>query len=71
MNLPENPDPANLKTGDLVFTACGGRTEYAPWIAQVIFQGRRVYFCSPACKLEFEQNPTYSCLAAYLSETDA
>ncbi|MCU0489222.1 MAG: hypothetical protein MUE67_09745 [Anaerolineales bacterium] len=69
MNLPENPPPTDLKAGDLVFTACGGRIEYAASVTQVLFQGRRVFFCSPACKLEFEQNPRFSCLGPFLTET--
>lgn len=68
MKLPENPDLADLRAGDLVFTACGGRIEYAPWIAQVLVQGKRVFFCLPSCQREFEQNPRFSCLGPFLAE---
>lgn len=49
--------------GSPVRTACGGGIRYEPGTPWTLFRGRRVYFCLPACKEDFEKDPQTSCLA--------
>jgi YHS domain-containing protein len=40
-----------------IITACGGRIKDPERFPSAIFQGERVYFCTPDCLHAFESDP--------------
>jgi YHS domain-containing protein len=53
--------------GSEVTTACGNLVRLETGTPQAIYRGRRVYFCLPICKQDFEADPASSCLQASLA----
>lgn len=55
--------------GTEVFTACGGIVRYMSDTPSVVYKDEVIYFCLPICKVDYEDNPKTSCLAArFISE---
>ncbi len=65
-----NPDPATVRPGERIVTACGSTTVFTPGTVSATYQGKPVYFCMFACKKDFEREPAASCLALTLSAYD-
>ncbi len=63
-----NPDVDNIRPGDRIKTACGGMSLYTPGTVSVVYNGKPVYFCLPACKKDFERDPLSSCLALSIAD---
>ncbi|MEJ2352059.1 MAG: hypothetical protein P8Y03_19910, partial [Anaerolineales bacterium] len=58
-----NCTPAELpETGNPVETACGFTVSFSPDLLYANHQGRRVFFCLPICKQDFDRDPLSSCL---------
>jgi YHS domain-containing protein len=55
--------PPHPPLGSLVPTACGGTVQYSAATPCVYYQGRKIYFCLPICKADFDSNPAHSCLS--------
>lgn len=55
-------DPAPA-IGTRIRTACGSEAEYSAETACVEWNGERIFFCLPACKVNFIEDPANSCLA--------
>lgn len=71
MSYPSSSSDDAIKhptMGTMVTTACGGKATYTPSLPWALYRGKVVYFCMAACKADFEQNPSCSCLAARLDE---
>ena len=54
---PQEPNTAQLAPASTEQTTCpvmGGAIDKAIFTE---YQGKKVYFCCPTCKLEFEKNP--------------
>lgn len=56
---------ADLETGTLVHTACGGVVQYTPSASCVHIDEQVVFFCLPGCKSDFEEDPDHSCVSIY------
>jgi YHS domain-containing protein len=71
MNL--EPSEPELKiehpvVGTQIVTACGGIATYSSSTTWAVYKGKVVYFCLPACKVDFLHNPDCSCLAGRMDE---
>lgn len=64
----QNYSPNHPPVGTIVTTACGGKSTFTPSLPWAVYRGKVVYFCMGACKADFDQNPSCSCLAARLDE---
>jgi hypothetical protein len=49
--------------GSEVTTACGGQIRFEPETPYSLYRDKRVFFCLPACKKDFDQDAKSSCLA--------
>lgn len=56
-------EPAVPMIGSPVLTACGGQIQFEQGTPTAVYRGQRVYFCLPACREDFERDPSISCLA--------
>ena len=66
-----NATPTPLtEPGSEVTTACGNLIRLEAATPQAIYRGKRVFFCLPICKGDFEADPATSCLQARLAAGD-
>ena len=58
--------------GTEVSTACGGIVRYMSDTPSVVYKDEVICFCLPICKVDYEDNPKTSCLAArFISEKES
>jgi hypothetical protein len=60
------------EAGNPVETACGCTVGFSPDLPYANHQGRRVFFCLPICKQDYDRDPISSCLilrTAFEAET--
>ena len=55
-------NPSLPKIGSEVTTACKGLIYYEATTPNVIYHGRRIYFCLSSCLKAFQEDPKTSCL---------
>jgi hypothetical protein len=53
--------------GSKVRTACGSDEMFASDTPRAIYEGKRIFFCTPECQQEFIQDPGNSCLADHIN----
>jgi len=56
--------PSLPKIGSTVTTVCKGLIFYEADTPNVIYHGRRIYFCLSSCLKAFQEDPKTSCLAS-------
>ncbi|HSF82088.1 MAG TPA: hypothetical protein VLA49_12680 [Anaerolineales bacterium] len=61
--MENSQEPALPAAGSPVQTACGGPILFEQGTPTAVYRGRRVYFCLPSCREDFERDPASSCLA--------
>ncbi len=58
-------NPSLPEIGSEVTTACKGLIYYEAGTPNVIYHGRRIYFCLSSCLKAFQEDPKTSCLASH------
>ncbi len=57
MTRPAGDEVTVPAYGSIVESACGGSMEFTPETPYAVYEGRVFFFCLPACKATFEEQP--------------
>ena len=65
--MKEQESESLPKVGGQIYTACGTKEKFIESTQRAYHDGKWYFFCTPACQVEFIQDPANSCLTSHTS----